>query len=76
MYKLVTEPCKITEIGVNFDHSVPPTRKMYLKLHVARNMLVSRLLVSCSRPLHSYVESEGLLPVHSYASLDPNSESI
>jgi len=73
---LVIGPCKITEKSANFDHNVSPTRKMYFKLHVARNILVSRLLFFCSRPLQSYVESEGLLPVHSYSSLDPNSEPI
>lgn len=76
MYKLVIEPCKITEKSANFDYSMSPTRKIYFKLYVARNILVSRLLFSCSRPLHSYVESESLLPVHSYSSLDPNSKSV
>lgn len=75
-YKLVIGPGKITEKNANFDHSVSLTRKIYLKLHVARNILVSRLLVACLKPLHSYVESEGLLPVHSYPSLDPNSAPI
>jgi hypothetical protein len=76
MYKLVIEPCKITEKSANFDHSMSPTRKIYLKLHVARNILVSRLLVSLSRPSQFYVESEGLLPVHNYSLLDPNSEPV
>jgi len=49
---------------------------VYLKLHIARNILVTRLLVACLKPLHSYVKSEGLLQVHSYSSLDPNSEPI
>jgi len=56
--------------------SITPTRRIYLKLHIARNILVSRLLFACLKPLNSYVESEGLLWVHSYSSLDPNSEPI
>jgi hypothetical protein len=74
--QLVFEPRKITGKSANFDHSVSPTRKIHLKMHVAFNVLVSRLLVSCLKPLHSYVESEGLLRVRSYSSLDPNSEPI
>jgi hypothetical protein len=74
MYKLVIEPCKITGKSANFDHSMLPTRKIYLNLHVARNILVSRLLVSFSR--HSNVQSEGLLPDCSYSSLDPTSEPV
>ena len=32
--------------------------KIYLKRHVARNILLSRLLVCRSRPLHSYLEKK------------------
>ena len=41
MYNLVIEPCKITGKSVNVDHSMSPTRKVYLKLPVARKSLVS-----------------------------------